>query len=73
MAFLDKSGLQRLWTHILNKLSGKVDKIDGMGLSSNDFTAEEKERLSNAVLHTEIEDLYKTLSSNTVLGFYCKM
>lgn len=71
MAFLDKSGLQRLWTHILIKLGGKVDKVDGMGLSSNDFTAEEKERLSNAVLHTEIEDLYKTLSSNTVLGFYC--
>ena len=71
MAFLDKSGLQRLWAHILVKLSGKVDKIDGMGLSSNDFTAEEKERLSNSVLHTEIEDLYKTLSSNTVLGFYC--
>lgn len=71
MTFLDKSGLQRLWAHILIKLGGKVDKVDGMGLSSNDFTAEEKERLSNAVLHTEIEDLYKTLSSNTVLGFYC--
>lgn len=71
MAFLDKSGLQHLWEHILAKLSGKVDKVEGMGLSSNDFTAEEKERLSNAVLHTEIEDLYKTLSSNTVLGFYC--
>jgi hypothetical protein len=71
MAFLDKSGLQRLWAHILIKLGGKVDKVDGMGLSSNDFTAEEKERLSNAILHTEIEDLYKTLSSNTVLGFYC--
>ena len=57
MTFLDKSGLQHLWAHILIKLGGKVDKVDGMGLSSNDFTAEEKERLSNAVLHTEIEDL----------------
>lgn len=32
---------------VLNQLSGKVDKVDGKGLSSNDFTTEEKNKLSN--------------------------
>ena len=30
----------------LDKAESKVDKIDGKGLSSNDFTNEEKEKLS---------------------------
>lgn len=47
MAFLNKAGLERLWTHILLKLSRKVDKIDGKSLSTNDFTTEEKEKLAN--------------------------
>lgn len=46
MAFLDESGLSQLWTNILLKLSTKVEKIEGKGLSSNDFTNEEKEKLA---------------------------
>lgn len=47
MAFLNKAGLERLWTHILLKLNRKVDKVDGKSLSTNDFTTEEKEKLAN--------------------------
>ena len=47
MTFLDKAGLERLWAHILLKLNRKVDKIDGKGLSTNDFTNEDKEKLNN--------------------------
>lgn len=46
MAFLNEQGLERLWSHIVNKLSGKVDKVDGKGLSTNDFTDAEKEKLA---------------------------
>lgn len=46
MAYLDESGLSRFWTHIMTKLGGKVDKEDGKGLSSNDFTTAEKEKLA---------------------------
>ena len=36
---LDNKGVERLWTHITAKLGDKVNKEEGKGLSSNDFTA----------------------------------
>ena len=47
MGYLDKTGLTRLWTHIIAKLGEKVDKVDGKGLSTNDYTTSEKNQLSN--------------------------
>lgn len=47
MSFLDKTGLSHLWTHILSRLNGKVDKVEGKALSTNDYTNEEKAKLSN--------------------------
>lgn len=46
MAFLNNAGLERLWAHILLKLNRKVDKVEGKGLSTNDFTNEDKEKLN---------------------------
>ena len=46
MAFLNKEGLEHLWAQILLKLNGKVDAVEGKGLSTNDFTNEEKEKLA---------------------------
>lgn len=43
---LTKQGLERLWAHITNLVGGKVDKIDGKGLSTNDFTTDEKNKLA---------------------------
>lgn len=38
--FLDQDGLLYFWGKIKDKLSTKVDKVDGKALSSNDFTNE---------------------------------
>ncbi len=46
--FLDKAGLARLWQHIVAKLGGKVDKVEGKGLSTNDFTNEDKTKLNSS-------------------------
>lgn len=44
--YLDKTGLALLWEKIKNQLSGKVDKENGKGLSSNDYTSAEKTKLA---------------------------
>lgn len=49
-SFLNAIGLDRLWKHITTKLRGKVDKVDGKGLSTNDYTNYDKEALANAVV-----------------------
>lgn len=46
MGFLDDSGVARLWEHIVYKLGYKVDKEAGKGLSTNDFTTDEKNKLA---------------------------
>ena len=49
MAFLNEQGLERLWAHIVSKLGEKVDKAEGKGLSTNDYTNEDKEKLANVI------------------------
>ena len=44
--YLDKTGLALVWEKIKNALSGKVDKVDGKGLSTNDYTTTEKTKLA---------------------------
>lgn len=46
MAWLDYDGLLYFWQKIKAKLANKVDKVDGKGLSSNDFTTTEKTKLA---------------------------
>ena len=46
MSFLNKAGLEHLWSNILLKLNSKVDKVEGKGLSTNDYTAADKEKLA---------------------------
>lgn len=43
---LDKAGLERLWQHIIVRLGDKVDKDGNKGLSTCDFTQEEKDKLA---------------------------
>lgn len=43
MAFLDESGLLRLWENIVSKF---VRKVDGKDLSTNDYTTAEKQKLA---------------------------
>lgn len=46
-SWLDRAGAVHLWKTIQAILGTKVDKIEGFGLSSNDYTTEEKNKLAN--------------------------
>lgn len=46
MNFLTEDGLRRLWTHIIAKIGRKVDAVEGKGLSTNDYTNDEKSKLA---------------------------
>ena len=68
MAFLDKTGLERLWEHIVSLVGTKVEKENGKSLSTNDFTTEEKEKLAGINLD-EIQssiDETKSYTDNAV-------
>lgn len=43
---MDKKGLERLWAHIVSLVGKKVDAVEGKGLSTNDYTNEDKEQLA---------------------------
>lgn len=66
---LNKTGLTRLWQHIVARLGTKVDKVEGKGLSTNDFTTEEKNKLAaieNEATKTIVDDALNTSSTNPV-------
>ena len=67
MNFLDRTGLEHLWAQIVNKLSGKVDKVDGKGLSTNDYTTDEKNKLADIAANANNYSL-PTATSNTLGG-----
>lgn len=46
MAFLDLDGLSHLVQWVKGQLGGKVDKVEGKQLSTNDYTAAEKNKLA---------------------------
>lgn len=58
--FLDQNGLLYLWNNKIKRLfttletalTGKVDKVEGKGLSSNDFTGEDKAKLEKLENYT---------------------
>lgn len=43
--FLDNNGLLYLWQKLKTLFAGKVDKVDGKGLSTNDFTDSYKAKI----------------------------
>lgn len=61
MKYLNDDGLLYLVQKIKTWLNGKVDKVDGKGLSTNDYTTTEKNKLSR--IETEAN---KTIINNTV-------
>lgn len=50
--YLDTNGLLYVWSKVKGLLSGKVDKAEGKGLSANDFTTEEKQKLASLSHYT---------------------
>lgn len=51
-----------LWPKVKSTMSGKVDKVKGKGLSTNDFTTEEKIKLANTISCTR-ENVMAVLGS----------
>ena len=78
--YLDNDGLLYLWQKIKTKfatitdLDGKVDKVTGKGLSTNDYTTAEKNKLNdvasgaqvNVIETIKVNDTALTPSSKTV-------
>lgn len=50
--FLDENGLLYLWGKVKTLVGGKVDKVEGKGLSANDFTSAEKTKLAGLENYT---------------------
>jgi hypothetical protein len=46
MAYLDNEGLLYFWNKLKALFASKVDKVDGKGLSTNDYTTDEKDKLA---------------------------
>lgn len=47
MAYLDYDGLLYFWQKIKEKINAKQDAVSGKGLSTNDYTTDEKTKLAN--------------------------
>lgn len=51
MKFLDDSGLLYVWSKLKDKLGGKVDKVAGKGLSTNDYDSNAKNKVDKLVVN----------------------
>lgn len=67
MAFLDDNGLLYFWLKLKNALANKVEIEIGKGLSTNDYTTVEKEKLANIAEGANNYSL-PTASSTTLGG-----
>lgn len=52
--FLDDNGLLYFWGKLKVMLGGKVDAVSGKGLSTNDYTTEEKTKLGGIAAGAEV-------------------
>lgn len=50
--YLEENGLTYLWSKIKTLVGSKVDKVDGKGLSTNDYTTTEKNKLAGLSNYT---------------------
>lgn len=56
-SYLDKTGLALVWAKIKELVNGKVDKVDGKGLSTNDYTSNEKTKLAGIASGAQVNVL----------------
>ena len=69
--FLSQDGLLYFWSQIKAKLEGKVDKVDGKGLSTEDYTTAEKTKLAGiaeGANKTTVEDVLTSTSGSNALS-----
>lgn len=65
--FLDKTGLALVWEKIKNLANTKVDKVDGKGLSTNDFTSAEKTKLAGIETGAQVNVLEGIQKNGTTI------
>ena len=71
MGVLKNKGLEHLWAQITAVFGTKVDKVNGKGLSTNDYTAEDKEKvLSSANSISQLETDLTTKASQTIIRIW---
>lgn len=66
---LDSDGLSRVWAKVKSLLSGKVDAVSGKGLSTNDYTTTEKNKLAGiaeGANKTTVDSALSSSSTNPV-------
>ena len=71
MKYLDYDGLKYFAQQIKEKLNNKVDKVTGKGLSTNDYTTAEKNKLAGIASDankTTVEDLLTSTSPTNALS-----
>lgn len=66
MKFLDNTGVSKLWSKTKTLLNGKVDKVDGKGLSTNDYTTAEKDKLAG--IEAQANKYVLPTATKTTLG-----
>lgn len=66
MAYLDDNGLLYFWQKIKTALAGKVDTVSGKGLSTNDYTTDEKQKLAG--ISANANNYTLPTASSSVLG-----
>lgn len=64
---LDKDGLIHFWQGLKSLLSNKVDKVDGKGLSANDYTTTDKTKLSGIESGAEVNVIDTVKVNNQAL------
>lgn len=64
---LDKDGLIHFWQGLKTLLSNKVDKVDGKGLSANDYTTTDKTKLSGIESGAEVNVIDTVKVNNQAL------
>lgn len=73
MKYLNDNGLLYLVQKIKTWLNNKVDKVNGKGLSTNDYTTEEKNKLSGidtGATKTTVENVLTSTSTTNALSAY---
>lgn len=68
MAFLDNTGLEYVWQKLKALLAGKVDKVEGKGLSTFDLTAALKSNYDAAYAHSQAAHAPSTAEKNSIVG-----
>lgn len=63
--YLDQNGLLYLWQQLKAKLAGKVDVVEGKGLSTNDYTNEDKEKLGGIAAGAQVNVIEKVMVNGT--------